>query len=98
MPREWGPVAQRLEQWTHNPLVAGSNPAGPTNYTCVILPQPPASLLFELSTFGLTSTVPHEATEDPKAERWKRSRYVAAVVKYVCPSMLFVLVCLTVST
>jgi hypothetical protein len=25
-----GPVAQRLEQWTHNPLVAGSNPAGPT--------------------------------------------------------------------
>ena len=26
-----GPVAQRLEQWTHNPLVAGSNPAGPTN-------------------------------------------------------------------
>ncbi len=25
-----GPVAQRLEQGTHNPLVAGSNPAGPT--------------------------------------------------------------------
>jgi hypothetical protein len=28
-----GPVAQRLEQWTHNPLVAGSNPAGPTNFS-----------------------------------------------------------------
>ena len=27
-----GPVAQRLEQGTHNPLVAGSNPAGPTNF------------------------------------------------------------------
>ena len=27
-----GPLAQRLEQGTHNPLVAGSNPAGPT--TC----------------------------------------------------------------
>ena len=26
-----GPVAQRSEQGTHNPLVAGSNPAGPTN-------------------------------------------------------------------
>jgi hypothetical protein len=26
-----GPVAQRLEQWTHNPLVQGSNPCGPTN-------------------------------------------------------------------
>ena len=26
-----GPLAQRLEPRTHNPLVAGSNPAGPTN-------------------------------------------------------------------
>src|SRR5215472_9878584 len=26
-----GPLAQRLEQWTHNPLVVGSNPTGPTN-------------------------------------------------------------------
>jgi hypothetical protein len=25
-----GPVAQRLEQGTHNPLVRGSNPCGPT--------------------------------------------------------------------
>ena len=25
-----GAVAQRLEQGTHNPLVAGSNPAGPS--------------------------------------------------------------------
>ncbi len=28
-----GPVAQRLEQRTHNPLVLGSNPSGPTNIT-----------------------------------------------------------------
>jgi hypothetical protein len=26
-----GPLAQRLEQRTHNPLVVGSNPTGPTN-------------------------------------------------------------------
>ena len=26
-----GPVAQRLEQRTHNPLVEGSNPSGPKN-------------------------------------------------------------------
>ena len=28
---ERGPLAQRLEQRTHNPLVVGSNPTGPTN-------------------------------------------------------------------
>ena len=27
-----GPVAQWLEQGTHNPLVGGSNPSGPTSY------------------------------------------------------------------
>jgi hypothetical protein len=27
-----GPLAQRLEQWTHNPLVPGSNPGGPTSF------------------------------------------------------------------
>ena len=26
----WGPIAQRLEQQTHNLLVLGSNPSGPT--------------------------------------------------------------------
>ena len=26
-----GPIAQRLEQQTHNLLVLGSNPSGPTN-------------------------------------------------------------------
>ena len=29
----FGPVAQRLEQGTHNPLVVGSNPTGPTTLT-----------------------------------------------------------------
>ena len=29
-----GPVAQRLEQWTHNPLVQGPNPCGPTKLFC----------------------------------------------------------------
>ena len=29
---QYGPVAQRLEQGTHNPLVVGSNPTGPTIY------------------------------------------------------------------
>jgi hypothetical protein len=32
MPANGGPVAQRLEQSAHNALVAGSNPAGPTNF------------------------------------------------------------------
>ncbi len=29
VPEKHGPVAQRLEQGTHNPLVPGSNPGGP---------------------------------------------------------------------
>ena len=29
-----GPVAQRLEQGTHNPLVLGSNPSGPIRKSC----------------------------------------------------------------
>lgn len=32
-PTEPGPVAQRSEQGTHNPLVVGSNPTGPTFMT-----------------------------------------------------------------
>ena len=28
-----GPIAQLAEQWTFNPWVAGSSPAGPTNKT-----------------------------------------------------------------
>ena len=30
--RKHGPLAQRLEQRTHNPLVVGSNPTGPTRF------------------------------------------------------------------
>ena len=30
VPEVHGPVAQRLEQGTHNPLVPGSNPGGPS--------------------------------------------------------------------
>src|SRR5437763_16969576 len=30
LPEKHGPVAQRLEQGTHNPLVPGSNPGGPS--------------------------------------------------------------------
>ena len=31
-----GPVAQRLEQGTHNPLVPGSNPGGPSSLTSLL--------------------------------------------------------------
>src|SRR6516225_7884014 len=35
-----GPVAQRLEQRTHNPLVVGSNPTGPTICFLRVTPSP----------------------------------------------------------
>src|SRR5258707_2559909 len=42
-----GPVAQRLEQRTHNPLVVGSNPTGPTNHPIE------SSRVSRASSFGL---------------------------------------------
>src|ERR1700756_4469495 len=35
--QQCGPVAQRLEQGTHNPLVRGSNPCGPTKPSRFVL-------------------------------------------------------------
>ncbi len=32
----FGPVAQWLEQGTHNPLVVGSNPTGPTKISSTV--------------------------------------------------------------
>jgi hypothetical protein len=48
---EKGPVAQRLEQQTHNLLVAGSNPAGPTTNRTINHLQFPKlpSLVFRLA-------------------------------------------------
>jgi hypothetical protein len=37
-----GPVAQRLEQGTHNPLVGGSNPSGPTSSKFLMQRKSPA--------------------------------------------------------
>jgi hypothetical protein len=37
-----GPIAQRLEQQTHNLLVPGSNPGGPTRFDCYEPMRPPS--------------------------------------------------------
>jgi hypothetical protein len=44
----WGPIAQRLEQQTHNLLVLGSNPSGPTK------PHTVDKLSYRRSVFGHT--------------------------------------------
>jgi hypothetical protein len=36
-----GPVAQRSEQRTHNPLVLGSNPSGPTKFFPLLILRVP---------------------------------------------------------
>ena len=46
-----GPVAQWLEQGTHNPLVAGSNPAGPTH--CMRNPRGESIHALTLSSDGV---------------------------------------------
>jgi len=58
----FGPVAQRLEQGTHNPLVVGSNPTGPTFYYKGHPPQKQAWQLFAKSTGGGTRTRTPEET------------------------------------
>ena len=42
-----GPVAQWLEQGTHNPLVVGSSPTGPTIYLSPIAHSFRAFILYE---------------------------------------------------
>src|ERR1019366_950885 len=64
--------AQRLEQWTHNPLVVGSNPTGPTTtplpaMTKFILPLLAAALVFAQSN----SPVDHYSSSQLNAVKEK---------------------------
>src|SRR5215469_6449219 len=45
---KFGPLAQRLVQRTHNPLVVGSNPTGPTNCLTARLTLIPQDEVFAL--------------------------------------------------
>jgi hypothetical protein len=45
------PVAQRSKQRTHNPLVPGSNPGGPTNIAKNLRHFPPLAVFFIVGTF-----------------------------------------------
>jgi hypothetical protein len=58
-----GPVAQRLEQWTHNPLVRGSNPRGPSYPIPMILKI--YCVILSISEFYGFS-VPGEGTDAPQ--------------------------------
>src|SRR5207253_9035331 len=51
-----GLVAQRLEQSTHNRLVAGSNPAGPTIFSFPRSPQFLCAVKHKMATGPLCST------------------------------------------
>ena len=71
-----GAVAQRLEQGTHNPLVVGSNPTGPTvledhlQGRCVQLDENKKSdLNLNISHYIITAVSEKEI--DPETERQK---------------------------
>ena len=74
----FGPVAQRLEQWTHNPLVPGSNPGGPTRDIAVLGGSSPArlaivgSFLAALTPSAETSKPPepHNVAEGPASGKF----------------------------
>lgn len=48
--RPQGPIAQRLEQRTHNPLVPGSNPGGPTNPASYVVLYVPTTISWPFRT------------------------------------------------
>lgn len=55
-PRHPGPIAQRSEQATHNRLVTGSSPVGPTNtgFQGFLTPEtPPQNIPFVMVYFGV---------------------------------------------
>ena len=57
-PRSAGPLAQWLEQATHNRLVAGSNPAGATKFSEYIHTlKPPFTVAFLFSEFVIGSKI-----------------------------------------
>jgi hypothetical protein len=75
-----GPLAQRSEQWTHNPLVGGSNPSGPThsNARSSIRCFDRALLMFDHIRDGLSGAADldgrdaHSAARDPAEIRPER--------------------------
>ena len=85
-----GPVAQRLEQRTHNPLVLGSNPSGPTNGfqqpgsapSLVLLRLCPVPCGLRISTLVAPHCCRSPYPVDPPFETWdvhRRSRRRIAV-------------------
>src|SRR5262249_52403485 len=61
----WGPIAQWLEQGTHNPLVLGSSPGGPTSFP-LYEPSSPAWPLF--------APVHHDRSRRTVSPRNRRTR------------------------
>src|SRR5512146_1370461 len=81
-----GPVAQRLEQGTHNPLVPGSNPGGPTS----LFPSPSATLLRELPALERLQFIERarpirvqQAREAPVGEQHAASLAAGAIIGFV---------------
>lgn len=70
-----GPIAQRLEQATHNRLVAGSNPAGPTSYCSGLRVRTLARVPILCQANGCVSAV--------CSSRWFRGGEVGAVDQFV---------------
>jgi hypothetical protein len=75
--RSFGPLAQLVEQWTFNPLVAGSNPARPTKHFSnipYIIPTPYLREIGIRGTLGSGKPGPTKENNIPKAissMRWK---------------------------
>src|SRR3954463_3748170 len=74
----YGPVAQRLEQQTHNLLVPGSNPGGPTK------PHTVGTFHSLISEFVTLRNIWSSGSRNSSASRWSYT-FIASCPESECP-------------
>ena len=86
-----GPLAQRLEQGTHNPLVVGSNPTGPSHPSS-FTPEAAAAGTINQAARGLASVATRSSIKEAARTPLPSARFTAAgslsYTTHSCPALV----------